>query len=105
MLPADYVTPEPLPRSYLSQFCYRAGPIVDSLTLVKEKKSYRVHEVSMEAGLDGFDDDSPITFEFYEQLERCCQVNKCQVKLCPFRFHQAQVTCCHSENALERNSR
>jgi dienelactone hydrolase len=68
MLPADYVTPDPLPRSYLSQFCYRAGPIVDSLTLVKEKKSYRVFEASMEAGLDGFGDDSPITFEFYEQL-------------------------------------
>lgn len=69
MLPADYVTPEPLPRSYLSKFCYQAEPIVDSLTLVKEKKSYRVFEASMEAGLDGSDDDSPITFEFYEQLE------------------------------------
>lgn len=69
MLPAEYVPPDPLPSSYLSQFCYRPGPIVDSLTLVEEKKSYRVFEASMEAGLDGFDDDSPITFEFYEQLE------------------------------------
>ena len=68
MLPADYVTPDSLPHSYVSQFCYRAGPIVDSLALIKEKKSYRVFEVSMEAGLDGFNDDSPITFEFYEQL-------------------------------------
>ena len=63
------MTPDSLPRSYLSQFCYRSEPIVDSLTLVKEKKSYRVFEASLEAGLDGFDDDSPITFEFYEQLE------------------------------------
>ena len=69
MLPAEYVPPDPLPSSYLSQFCYRPGPIVDSLTLVEEKKLYRVFEASMEAGLDGFDDDSPITFEFYEQLE------------------------------------
>ena len=69
MLPDDYVAPGPLPNSYLSQFCYRADPVVGSLTLVEEKKTYRVFEGSMEAGLDGFDDDSPITFEFYEQLE------------------------------------
>ena len=68
-LPADYAAPRPLPSAYLSQFCYRPAPVTDTLTLVKEKKSYRVLEVSMEAGLDGFDDDSPITFEFYEQLE------------------------------------
>ena len=67
-LPADYVTPDPLPRSYLSQFCYRAEPIVDSLTLVKEKKSYRIFEASMEAGLGESNDASPITFEFYQQL-------------------------------------
>ncbi len=63
------MAPDPLPDAYLSQFCYRPAPIIDTLTLVKEKKSYRLLEVSMEAGLDGFDDDSPITFEYYEPLD------------------------------------
>ena len=65
-LPDDYATPSPLPRSYLEQFCYEPVPIENELVLVKEKKRYRVFEGSINAGLDGSDDDSPITFEFYE---------------------------------------
>ncbi len=65
-LPDDYETPSPLPRSYLAEFCYQSAPVDDEMVLIKEKKSYRVLEGSINAGLDGFDDDSRITFEFYE---------------------------------------
>jgi pimeloyl-ACP methyl ester carboxylesterase len=66
MLPEDYETPSPLPRSYLAQFCYQPAPLDDEMVLIKEKKAYRVFEGSINAGLDGYDDDSRITFEFYE---------------------------------------
>jgi hypothetical protein len=65
-LPDDYETPSPLPRSYLEQFCYQPSPVENEMVLIKEKKSYRVFEGSISAGLDGADDDSRITFEFYE---------------------------------------
>jgi dienelactone hydrolase len=65
-LPEDYKTPTPLPRSYLEQFCYTPDPVENELVLVKEKKPYRVFEGSINAGLDRAEDDSRITFEFYE---------------------------------------
>jgi pimeloyl-ACP methyl ester carboxylesterase len=67
MLPEDYQPPAPLAREYLTEFCYQPSPIAEELTLVKEKKKYRLYEVSIDAGLNGFDDDSPITFEYYQQ--------------------------------------
>ena len=65
-LPEDYETPSPLPRSYLEQFCYEPVPIENELVLIKEKRRYRVFEGSINAGLNGADDDTKITFEFYE---------------------------------------
>lgn len=65
-LPENYETPSPLPRSYLKQFCYPPVPVENEMVLIKEKKSYRVFEGSIDAGLSGADDDSRITFEFYE---------------------------------------
>jgi pimeloyl-ACP methyl ester carboxylesterase len=65
-LPEDYETPSPLPRSYLEQFCYEPVPIENELVLIKEKKRYRIFEGSINAGPNGSDDDSLITFEFYE---------------------------------------
>jgi dienelactone hydrolase len=65
-LPQDYETPSPLPRSYLEQFCYEPVPIENELVFVKDKKRYRVFEGSINAGVDVADDDSRITFEFYE---------------------------------------
>ncbi len=67
-LPEDYQAPIPLPREYLTEFCYQPSTITEELTLVKEKKKYRLYEVSIDAGLNGFDDDSLITFDYYEQL-------------------------------------
>ena len=65
-LPEDYEKPSPLPRSYLEQFCYPPAPVENELVLVKEKKPYRVFDGSINAGRNGSDDDSRITFEFYE---------------------------------------
>ena len=65
-LPEDYETPSPLPRSYLEQFCYEPVPIENELVFIKEKKRYRVFEGSINAGLNGSNDDTQITFEFYE---------------------------------------
>ena len=65
-LPEDYQTPSPLPRAYLEQFCYPSAPVENEMVLIKEKKSYRVFEGSIDAGLTGADDGSRITFEFYE---------------------------------------
>ncbi len=65
-LPDGYEAPTPMPHSYLEQFCYRSAPVEDEMVLIKEKKSYRVFEGSIDAGLNDADDDSRITFEFYE---------------------------------------
>ena len=65
-LPEDYETPSPLPRSYLAQFCYEPAPIENELVFIKEKRHYRVFEGSINAAPNGSDDDTQITFEFYE---------------------------------------
>jgi len=66
-LPSDHQVASPMPAAVMSRFCYQSAPIDDELTLREEDKSYRVYHVSLEAGLGEFDDDSAITFEFYEK--------------------------------------
>ena len=68
-LPEHYEAPSPLPRSYLEQFCYEPVAIENELVLIKEKKRYRVFEGSIDAGPDDADDDSRMTFEFYEPAD------------------------------------
>jgi len=68
-LPPNHQLATPQPVEVMQRFCYRSASIVDELTLSEEKKSYRVYDVSLQAGLDEFDDDSPITFEYYEQID------------------------------------
>jgi acetyl esterase/lipase len=65
-MPEDYQTPEPLPQAYLEQFCYEAAPIIDELELIKEKRSYRLFEVTINSDLEAVGDDAPINFDFYE---------------------------------------
>lgn len=66
-LPASYEPPEPIDAVIVEQFCYVPAEIVAESTLVRESNSYRVFELSMPAGLEGDDDDTLISFEFYEQ--------------------------------------
>jgi len=66
-LPDGYVVPGPLPQEQRAKFCYTPAPLVETLNLIKEKKAYRVYEAEIHANLEGFDEDSPITFEYYEQ--------------------------------------
>lgn len=66
-LPANYAPPEPIAAAMLEQFCYVAAEIHAESALVRESNSYRVFEVSMAADLEGDDDDTLISFEFYEQ--------------------------------------
>ena len=67
-LPADFTPPEENDAATVEQFCYVAAEIDAETKLVRESNSYRVFEVSMPAGLQGDLDDTPISFEFYEQL-------------------------------------
>ena len=66
-LPEQYEPPELIAAATVEEFCYVAAEIVTDSTLVRESNSYRVFEVSMPAGLEGDDDDTLISFEFYEQ--------------------------------------
>jgi dienelactone hydrolase len=68
-LPDDYAEPTPLPREIADRFCYLATPVREQVTLRDEKKSYRIYAVSIEAGLPQFEDDSPVTLEYYEQID------------------------------------
>ena len=68
-LPPNYQVARPLSVTAMRPFCYRPAPIIDELTLSKEEKSYRVYDVSLVAGLGEFDDDTPITFEYYERID------------------------------------
>lgn len=68
-LPDNYTEPTPLPREIADRFCYLAAPVREQVTLRDEKKSYRVYAVSIEAGLPQFEDNSPVTLEYYEQID------------------------------------
>ena len=66
-LPDDYAAPGPLPHAYRAEFCYTPAPLVEKLTLIKEKRAYDVYEAEIHANTDGLDAESPITFEYYQQ--------------------------------------
>lgn len=59
----------PMPPDVAKRFDYEAGPVEARLTPVRENAVYRVFEGEFAPGIAGSDDDSPITFEYYEQIE------------------------------------
>jgi dienelactone hydrolase len=61
------VAPNPFPQEYLAEYCYAPAKFNEELTLLKEKKAYRVHEAEIHVDVDGSDDASVITLEYYEQ--------------------------------------
>ena len=66
-LPEHYEAPEVLPVEIANRFCYVAAPMAETITLEDERDSYRIFSASIEPGRQGFEDDSPVTFEYYEQ--------------------------------------
>lgn len=67
-LPQPYAPPALLPSAIAERFCYDAPPVNATLSLKEEAQSYRIYSGSLRPELDVFDDDSPVTFEYYEQL-------------------------------------
>jgi pimeloyl-ACP methyl ester carboxylesterase len=59
----------PMPPEVAQRFDYEAGPVEAQLTEVRENAVYRVFDGEFAPGIAGSDDDSPITFEYYEQVD------------------------------------
>ena len=57
-----------MPPEVAERFAYEAGEIRAELGLVRENSTYRVFESSFGPAIAGSDDDTPITFEYYEQI-------------------------------------
>jgi len=58
----------PLPPEVAERFAYEAGEIRAELSPVRENSTYRMFEVKFDPVIAGSDDDTPITFEYYEQI-------------------------------------
>ena len=58
----------PMPAEIAERFDYEAGDVRADLSLVREESAYRVFEGAFPPDIDGGDDDSLITFEYYEQF-------------------------------------
>jgi pimeloyl-ACP methyl ester carboxylesterase len=58
----------PMPPEVAQRFEYEADPVEAQLTPVRENAVYRVFDGEFAPGIAGSDDDSPITFEYYEQV-------------------------------------
>jgi dienelactone hydrolase len=56
----------PLPLETANRFCYEPVPVEADLSVRKEKRRYTIYDTTIEAGLPEFDDDSPITAEYYQ---------------------------------------
>jgi pimeloyl-ACP methyl ester carboxylesterase len=67
-LERPYPVALPMPPEVAERFTYEAGELHAELGLVKENSTYRLFEGKFDAGIVGSDDDTPITFEYYEQL-------------------------------------
>jgi dienelactone hydrolase len=60
----------PMPPEVAERFDYEAGEVRAKLSLARENSTYRVFDGEFPADISGSDDDSPITFEYYEQIEQ-----------------------------------
>jgi X-Pro dipeptidyl-peptidase (S15 family) len=64
-----HVAQSPMPVEIANRFCYDSKPVREQRTLQDEKKAYRLFELSIDADLPQFDDDSPVTFEYYQEKD------------------------------------
>jgi dienelactone hydrolase len=58
----------PMPAEVAGRFDYEAGEVHAELSLSRENAAYRVFAGEFAPVIAGSDDDSPITFEYYEQV-------------------------------------
>ena len=58
----------PMPADVAARFEYEAGAARAELSLASENSTYRVFEGEFLPDIAGSDDDSPITFEYYQQI-------------------------------------
>ncbi len=66
-LERPYPVALPMPAEVAQRFDYEAGEVRAELELVRENSTYRVFDGKFPPDIAGSDDDSPITFEYYEQ--------------------------------------
>ena len=67
-LERPYPVAVPMPPEVAERFDYLAGEVKANLTLLRENSTYRVFEGEFPPDIAGSDDDTPITFEYYEQV-------------------------------------
>jgi pimeloyl-ACP methyl ester carboxylesterase len=67
-LERPYPVPLPMPPQVAERFDYQAGEAHAELSLLRENSTYRVFEGEFPPDIAGSDDDTPITFEYYEQV-------------------------------------
>ena len=60
----------PMPPEIAQRFAYEAPPVHAKLELARENATYRVFDGEFVPAISGSDDDTPITFEYYEQTGR-----------------------------------
>jgi pimeloyl-ACP methyl ester carboxylesterase len=58
-----------MPPEVAERFDYTAGEVRAELELVRENSTYRVFDGEFLPDIAGSDDNAPITFEYYEQIE------------------------------------
>ena len=67
-LERPYPVALPMPPAVAERFDYRAGEVKAELILLRENSTYRLYEGGFAPAIEGSDDDSPITFEYYERI-------------------------------------
>ena len=67
-LERPYPVALPMPPEVAERFAYQAGEVKAELSLARENATYRVFDGEFAPAIAGSDDDSPITFEYYEQV-------------------------------------
>ena len=67
-LERPYPVAVPMPPEVAQRFDYEAGEIRAELSPMWENSTYRVFEGRFDPVIEGSDDDTPLTFEYYEQV-------------------------------------
>jgi dienelactone hydrolase len=58
-----------MPAEVAERFDYQAGDVQAELELARETSTYRVYDGAFAPDIVGSDDNTPITFEYYEQID------------------------------------